>query len=134
MPDAISTARESLSIWVGLTMGLYVCLLLGISFMASRRIQSAEDFVVAGRRLGLPLATATLVATWFGAGTLMAAADEIRASGLEAAALDPLGAGLCLLIFGCFSRSGSGRRGFLRFLKSSEDALVVGLESLVPSS
>ena len=102
MPDAISTARESLSIWVGLTMGLYVCLLLGISFLASRRIQSAEDFVVAGRRLGLPLATATLVATWFGAGTLMAAADEIRASGLEAAALDPLGAGLCLLIFGMF--------------------------------
>ena len=38
------------------------------------------------------------------------------------------------LFSGCFSRSGSGRRGFLRFLKSSEDALVVGLESLVPSS
>ena len=36
-----------------------------------------EDYVVAGRRLPLSLASATLLATWFGAGTLLAVADEV---------------------------------------------------------
>ena len=83
-------------------MAGYIVLMLGIGALASRRIDGAEDFVVAGRRLTLPLTTATLLATWFGAGTLMAAADEVRAIGLQGAALDPLGAGLCLLLFGIF--------------------------------
>ncbi len=84
------------------TMGLYVVLMFGISFYAQKRVESAEDFVVAGRRLSLPLATATLLATWFGAGTLMTATDEVRQRGVEAATLDPLGAGLCLLLVGAF--------------------------------
>jgi len=100
--DAISLARESLSGWIAIAMGIYVILLLGVSLVASRRITGPEDFVVAGRRLNLGLATATLVATWFGAGTLMAAADEIRSVGLQGAGLDPLGAGLCLILFGLF--------------------------------
>lgn len=83
-------------------MGIYLCLLIGISYYASRRIKSSEDFIVAGRRLGLGLATATLLATWFGAGTLLTAADEICAIGLQGAALDPFGAGLCLIVFGLF--------------------------------
>lgn len=100
--NALEIARDSLSGWVALAMGLYTLLLIGVSTLASRRIGNAEDYIVAGRRLGLSLATATLVATWFGAGTLMAAADEIRAVGLQGAALDPLGAGLCLILFGLF--------------------------------
>lgn len=87
---------------VGVAMVGYIVLMLGIGAFASRRIDGAEDFVVAGRRLTLPLATATLLATWFGAGTLMAAADEVRTIGLQGAALDPFGAGLCLLLFGVF--------------------------------
>jgi solute:Na+ symporter, SSS family len=40
----------------------------------------------------------TLLATWFGAGTMLTAADEVRHGGLQRAALDPLGAGTCLII------------------------------------
>ena len=78
----------------------YVLLMLALSIYAHRRVESVEDFVVAGRRLGFPLALGTLFATWFGAGTLLTAADEVKGQGLSAAALDPLGAGLCLVIAG----------------------------------
>jgi len=87
---------------VAVVLGVYVAALFGIGFWARGRIHDHEDYLVAGRRLGMPLATATLFATWFGAGTLLVAADEVRSQGLRAAALDPLGAGFCLLIAGAF--------------------------------
>ncbi|MEZ4466974.1 MAG: sodium:solute symporter family protein [bacterium] len=96
---SVSSDLVQLLAW---TMSLYVLVMFGISAMAQKRVESVEDFVVAGRRLSMPLATATLLATWFGAGTLMTASDEVRARGLQATALDPLGAGLCLLLVGLF--------------------------------
>lgn len=84
------------------TMILYVVAMYAIGYFAQRRIQGTEDFLVAGRRLPLSLAWMTLLATWFGAGTLLAAADEVRREGLQAAALDPFGAGVCLLLAGLF--------------------------------
>ena len=87
---------------LGTTLVVYVVLAFGLSFWARGRIASAEDYVVAGRRLPLSLAWATLFATWFGAGTLLTATDEVRSHGLELAALDPFGAGVCLLLAGWF--------------------------------
>ena len=82
------------------SMVLYIAAMLGLSLYAHRRVHSVEDFVVAGRRLGFGLALGTLFATWFGAGTLLTAADEVNARGVTAATLDPIGAGLCLIIAG----------------------------------
>ncbi|HPG24569.1 MAG TPA: sodium:solute symporter [Myxococcota bacterium] len=79
-----------------------VALVFGLAFAVRGRIHDHEDYLVAGRRLGLPLASLTLFATWFGAGTLLVATDEIRHHGLRAAALDPIGAGACLLLAGAF--------------------------------
>lgn len=81
---------------------VYVALMFGISFWAKGKIENEADFLVAGRRLPLGLSFATLFATWFGAGTLLTATDEVRAGGLEKAALDPFGAGACLIIAGLF--------------------------------
>lgn len=83
-------------------MLLYTAALFALSFWARGRIHDTEDYLVAGRRLSLPLSTATLFATWFGAGTLLAASDAVRAEGVRAAALDPWGAGACLVIAGLF--------------------------------
>lgn len=80
----------------------YVVALFAIALWARGKIHTAEDYLVAGRRLPLSLATATLFATWFGAGTLLTATDEVRAEGLRAAALEPIGAGLCLVVAGLF--------------------------------
>lgn len=79
---------------------VYCAVLIAIGVAAQRRIKSRDDFLVAGRRLSLPLAMATLMATWFGAGALLTVTDEVRAHGLQATALDPVGAGLCLLVAG----------------------------------
>ena len=87
---------------VGVAVVVNVVLLFGLAFWARRRITTSEDYLVAGRQLGVPLAAATLFATWFGAGTLLVATDEVRAEGLPAAALDPIGAGCCLLLAGAF--------------------------------
>jgi SSS family solute:Na+ symporter len=81
---------------------LYVGALFALALWARGRTRTSEDYLVAGRRLSLPLTTVTLFATWFGAGTLLIAADEVRAEGVRAAALDPLGAGACLLLAGLF--------------------------------
>lgn len=81
---------------------LYLVVMYGIGLFANRNIHSTEDFVVAGRRLPLSLSWMTLLATWFGAGTILTAADEVRHEGLQATALDPLGAGCCLLLAGLF--------------------------------
>ncbi|MCA9660538.1 MAG: hypothetical protein KC486_19510, partial [Myxococcales bacterium] len=80
----------------------YVVLTYALALRSRRRIRSAEDFLVAGRRLPLGLAAATLLATWFGAGTMLTAADAIHGGGLRLAALEPIGAGLCLLLAGTF--------------------------------
>jgi SSS family solute:Na+ symporter len=87
---------------LALVLGLHVSLLVGISLFSARRVASVDDFLVAGRRLGLVLSTGTLLATWYGAGTVLAASDQVRSVGLSGAVLDPLGAGLCLLLAGLF--------------------------------
>ena len=80
----------------------YLLLTLGIAIWARGKIHSAEDFIVAGRRLSFPLSTATLIATYVGAGTLLATTDEVRREGLRHTALEPIGPGVCLLLVGFF--------------------------------
>ncbi len=81
---------------------VYLAAIYGMSIWIRGRIHTAEDYVVAGRRLPFSLAWATLLATWFGAGTMLAAADEVAKQGMHRAALDPLGAGVCLILAGLF--------------------------------
>jgi SSS family solute:Na+ symporter len=52
-------------------VGLYLFLSIGIGVYASTRVHNARDFVVAGRNLPLPIVTATVFATWFGAETVL---------------------------------------------------------------
>ena len=87
---------------LAVTIGIYLILIFALALMVRRRVKTEEDYLVAGRRLPLSLATATLLATWFGAGTLLTATDEIRAEGLRVTALEPYGAGLCLILAGLF--------------------------------
>lgn len=50
---------------------VYLLIMIGIGWYASRRIKGSVDFVVAGRRLPLWLSVGTLVATWFCGGAVM---------------------------------------------------------------
>ena len=84
-----------------------------MAWIASRRIHDFSDYLVAGRNLGVPLASLSLLATWFGAGTLLASAEEVRTAGLSAAALEPIGPGICLLLVGLFYAAPLRRAGLL---------------------
>ena len=96
------TLSPNLAWFLGATLIAYVGGLYVLAYVARGRISTTEDFIVAGRRLNFPLATATLLGTWFGAGTILASADEVRLDGLKRAALEPLGAGFCLIVVGLF--------------------------------
>jgi SSS family solute:Na+ symporter len=95
-----ASAPSDLSGLLGVTVVAYTVLMIALSWWTRGKIKDHEDFLVAGRRLPLHLAWATIVATWFGAGAMLTATDTVRAHGLRGAALDPIGAGLCLFLAG----------------------------------
>ncbi|HWB80333.1 MAG TPA: sodium:solute symporter family protein [Nannocystaceae bacterium] len=96
----IARVPAELTELLGITVIAYTVLLLALALWTRSRIKDHEDFLVAGRRLPLHLAWATILATWFGASALLTSTDTVRAKGLIGAALDPIGAGLTLLLAG----------------------------------
>ncbi len=81
---------------------LYLLLNLGVGLWASRRIKNTEDFVLAGRGLGLMLGTMVTFATWFGSETMMGAPSHFLEGGFLAVIEEPFGAALCLILVGVF--------------------------------
>lgn len=85
---------------LGISLAVYIGVMFALSFWARSSISTAEDYIVAGRRLPFSLATATLFATWFGAGTLLATSNTVRKTGLAETLLEPYGPGICLVLAG----------------------------------
>ncbi len=81
---------------------IYIVVTLLIGAMTARKVKSASDFVLAGRKLPLMLASTALFATWFGSETVLGASSEFVAHGLLGVIEDPFGASLCLLLIGLF--------------------------------
>ncbi|MDR2187490.1 MAG: sodium:solute symporter family protein [Azonexus sp.] len=71
-------------------------------FVAFTRVHNAKDFAVAGRTLPLPVVTATVFATWFGAEAIFGVSATFVNEGLHGVVADPFGASLCLVIAGIF--------------------------------
>ncbi len=78
----------------------YILITLLIGVGASRWVKNSRDFVLAGRRLPLLLASTALFATWFGSETVLGASSEFVKHGLIGVVEDPFGAALCLLLVG----------------------------------
>ena len=78
----------------------YILFTLLIGVTASRWVKNSRDFVLAGRRLPLLLASTALFATWFGSETVLGASSEFVEHGLIGVVEDPFGAALCLLLVG----------------------------------
>ncbi|MDD3883948.1 MAG: sodium:solute symporter family protein [Gallionella sp.] len=81
---------------------LYLLVSVGIGLYAATRVHSAKDFAVAGRHLPLPIVTATVFATWFGAETVLGISATFVQEGLGGVVADPFGAALCLILAGLF--------------------------------
>ena len=71
---------------------LYLLFSVGIGMYASTRVHNSRDFVVAGRNLPLPIVTATVFATWFGAETVLGISATFVKEGLSGVVADPFGA------------------------------------------
>ncbi len=87
-------------LWIGIA--IYMAGMLSIGFWCGRKIHGMGDFLVANRRLPLWMATATLLATWFGAGSSMGVAATVYTDGIGGVIADPFAAAISLIIAGIF--------------------------------
>ncbi len=81
---------------------LYLLVSVGIGLYAATRVHNAKDFAVAGRSLPMPVVTATVFATWFGAEAVFGVSATFVKEGLRGVVADPFGASMCLIIAGIF--------------------------------
>lgn len=81
---------------------LYLMISVGIGLWAATRVHSAKDFAVAGRSLPLPVVTATVFATWFGAEAVFGIPATFVQEGLGGVVADPFGSSMCLILAGIF--------------------------------
>ena len=81
---------------------LYLLLSVSIGLYAATRVHNTKDFAVAGRSLPLPIVTATVFATWFGAETIFGISATFVKEGLRGVVADPFGSSLCLILAGLF--------------------------------
>ncbi|MBN2050391.1 MAG: sodium:solute symporter family protein [Spirochaetales bacterium] len=83
-----------------LFVGLFMVVMLVVGWWASRRVKKTSDYIVAGRGLGMFMATGTMFATWFCAGTVMGGAGNAYLFGNQGVVYDPWGGALCLILIG----------------------------------
>jgi SSS family solute:Na+ symporter len=80
------------------TAYLAVSILIGL--LAARRVHTASDYITAGRNLPMPVVMAMVFATWFGSETVLGISATFLEEGFRGLISDPLGASLCLVLFG----------------------------------
>jgi Na+/proline symporter len=108
----------------------YLLLQFGIGLWVSRRIRTEADYLIAGRSLGLPLATFSIFATWFGAETVIGSAGATYSDGVSLGSAEPFGYGLCLILMGLVLAVPLWRRGLTTFADLFRQRYNVGVERL----
>ncbi|MDR1661464.1 MAG: sodium:solute symporter family protein, partial [Azoarcus sp.] len=81
-------------------VAIYLVVSIGIGLIAAKEVHNARDYITAGRHLPMPVVLAMVFATWFGAETVLGNASAFLRDGLGGLISDPLGAGVCLMLFG----------------------------------
>lgn len=108
----------------------YILFTLLIGVAASRWVKNSRDFVLAGRKLPLFLASTALFATWFGSETVLGASSEFVSHGLIGVVEDPFGAALCLLLVGLLIARPLHRLNILTFCDFYRDRFGTRTELL----
>ncbi len=90
---------------LALVVVLYLSALIALGVFMSRRVTLASDFLVAGRKLGLPLTTATLAAVQLGAGITLGGSAMAAEFGVWPGVWYGLGCGGGLILAGLFVAS-----------------------------
>uniref|UniRef100_A0A7C2K2T8 Sodium:solute symporter n=1 Tax=Schlesneria paludicola TaxID=360056 RepID=A0A7C2K2T8_9PLAN len=85
---------------LGGALAVYLVVLTVLSVVATKKVSTEEDYLVAGRNLPLFLCWGTLIATWFGAASMTAASESAREEGLLGVILDPFACAVTLVYAG----------------------------------
>ncbi|MDR0563534.1 MAG: sodium:solute symporter family protein [Azoarcus sp.] len=80
----------------------YLAVSIGIGLFASAKVHNARDYITAGRHLPMSVVLAMVFATWFGSETVLGNSGKFFENGVVGLISDPLGAGVCLMLFGLF--------------------------------
>jgi SSS family solute:Na+ symporter len=111
-----------------------------IGFYLSNRVKQASDFLIAGRKLGLILTTATLAAVQVGAGVILGGAEMAAESGIWPGMWYGIGCGGGLILAGLLVAGKLRRRGgivpldfFAHRYREKKWVRVWGLISNIPS-
>ena len=83
-------------------VSIYLLGMIVIGVAVSKRAGTKDDFIVAGRKLPLWLCVPTIIATWFGAGTMLGAAGTGYEGGFLSSIATPFGTSLTLILVGFF--------------------------------
>jgi SSS family transporter len=94
-------------------VAIYFVIMLYIGIRASKKADTTEGFIVAGRGMPIWIGSATLIATWFGGSTMMGSAGASYERGLIGVIADPFGGALVLFIVGFFFARIFRRMGLL---------------------
>lgn len=81
-------------------VSVYLVFSILIGLIAARRVHSASDYITAGRNLPMPVVMSMVFATWFGAETVLGISATFLEEGFRGLISDPLGASVCLVLFG----------------------------------
>lgn len=117
-----------------ISLMVYMLVMYTVGYLAQRRVNNVYDYVLAGRRLPVSLTSITIIATWFGAESLMTTADEVAQQGWRRALLDPIGISICLVLTGLFVAAPMWRMNVLTipdFFRRRYGKLAENLSSLV---
>jgi len=78
----------------------YLVVSIAIGLYGATKVHNAKDYITAGRNLPMPMVLAMVFATWFGAETVLGISATFLEEGFRGLISDPLGASLCLVLFG----------------------------------
>ncbi len=78
----------------------YLLVSIAIGLYGASKVHTAKDYITAGRNLPMAVVLAMVFATWFGAETVLGISATFLEEGFRGLISDPLGASLCLVLFG----------------------------------
>jgi len=83
---------------LGICLVLFFGSLIRLTWRERSRLETVEQFVVAGRTFGPWTSAGAMIAVWFGAESLMSTANQVAQQGWSGAMLDPIGFSVCLVL------------------------------------
>lgn len=81
-------------------VAIYLAISLLIGLVSALKVHNARDYINAGRNLPMAVILTMVFATWFGAETVLGISATFLEEGFRGLISDPLGAALCLVLFG----------------------------------